>query len=613
MMLTGETILCISSIDWDFNWQGHQQIMSMLAARGNRVLFIENTGVRRPTLRDLPRLRQRLRNWRRGTKGFRREADDLFIYSPLVLPLPYSRLARWINRAIIMRAVRRWMAAFSVGRPIVWTFLPTGLALDLIRTVEPELVVYYCIDDFEASSAAAGTIRTTEHRLFQKADLVFVTSDRLRQRVRQFRTQVALFPFAVDFARFEAVRQSSDGVPVDIREVERPIAGYVGGLHRFIDQQLVARAARQMPDVQFVFIGPQQCDVSALSAESNIRLLGARSHAELPGYIKAFDVGLVPYELGDYTASVYPTKLNEYLAMGIPVVATPLPEVNLFNDRHGAVVSVAGNADQFAASIRAAVREPDDRARQRIDVARENSWEARLDSMSALIGDALAARRARPSKWEETFLRIYRTGRRRAVAITALALAAYLALFQTPLVWALAEPLRIIETPLAADAIVVFSGGVGESGNAGGGYQERVRHAVDLYQAGYAPRLVFSSGFVFAFREAAVMRDLAMNLGVPSEAIDLEERASSTFDNVVNVGSMLRARGARRALLVSSPYHMRRAIMTWRRQSPDIAVTATPAPRSQYYLHDRGASLDQVRGIAWEYAALALYRSRGWL
>ena len=79
-------ILCISSIDWDFIWQGHQEIMSRLAGDGHRVLFIENTGVRSPRLSDLPRLRQRLRNWRRGTKGFRQERPNLFVHSPMVLP-----------------------------------------------------------------------------------------------------------------------------------------------------------------------------------------------------------------------------------------------------------------------------------------------------------------------------------------------------------------------------------------------------------------------------------------------------------------------------------------------------------------------------------------------
>jgi hypothetical protein len=94
-------VLCISSIDWDFIWQGHQEIMSALAAQGHRVLFLENTGVRMPVVRDLPRIRQRIRNWWRGTKGFRQERPNLFVYSPLVFPFPYSRIARWINRWLL--------------------------------------------------------------------------------------------------------------------------------------------------------------------------------------------------------------------------------------------------------------------------------------------------------------------------------------------------------------------------------------------------------------------------------------------------------------------------------------------------------------------------------
>jgi hypothetical protein len=73
MTPTHRDIVCISSIDWDFIWQGHQEIMSTLAAQGHRVLFVENTGVRAPRARDLPRLGQRIRNWWRGTKGFREE------------------------------------------------------------------------------------------------------------------------------------------------------------------------------------------------------------------------------------------------------------------------------------------------------------------------------------------------------------------------------------------------------------------------------------------------------------------------------------------------------------------------------------------------------------
>src|SRR5262249_18574181 len=225
--------------DWDFIWQGHQEIMSTLAADGHRVLFIENTGVRAPNLRDLPRVRQRIRNWWRGTQGFREERDNLFVYSPLLLPLPYSRVARWLNRFLLLRALRRWMRAIGFYRPILWTFLPTPLALDVIDELDPQIAIYYCIDDPAASSPAAKRIVPTEERLFRKADLVFVTSEKLRARAAQFSRRVHLFPFGVSFERFDRVRQGGDPPPADMQSVARPIVGYVGGLHQWVDQDLL--------------------------------------------------------------------------------------------------------------------------------------------------------------------------------------------------------------------------------------------------------------------------------------------------------------------------------------------------------------------------------------
>ena len=613
-MLKGENVLCISSIDWDFIWQGHQQIMETLAAQGNNVLFIENTGARRPTFRDGPRLRQRIRNWWRGTKGFRQERENLFVYSPLLLPFPYSRIARWINRFIVVRAVRRWMSAMGIQRPLVWTFLPTPLALDLIKAVKPDLVVYYCIDDIAASSSGARRIRRTEDQLFREADLVFVTSERLRERVRRFRAQADVFPFAVDFGRFEAARISGDDIPADLKSIPRPVVGYVGGLHQWVDQELVAGTARRLPDMTFVFIGPSQCDVSTLEREPTVRLLGARSHDELPGYIKGFDVGIVPYKFSDYTANVYPTKLNEYLAMGIPVVATGLPEIRRFNQAHGDVVAVANDPDEFAKQLQSAIQQRDTvQVEKRISVARENSWDRRLEGMAGLIESALAARRAYQEKWDTSLRGLYRAASTRALRAVAIAAGLYLLAFHTPLLWVVAEPLRVVEIPRDADAIVVFAGGAGESATAGGGYQERVRQAVDLYEAGYAPRLIFSTGFVYAFREAEIMSSLAIDLGVPAEAIILEEQAGSTYENVIFVRDIARSLGSRRVLLVSSSYHMRRALLTWREQVPDIEVVATPVPGSQYYSHGYGANIQQFRGIAWEYAAILYYWSKGWL
>ena len=613
-VLRGHDILCFSSIDWQFIWQGHQEIMSTLAANGNRVLFVENTGVRAPAIRDLPRVRQRIRNWRRGTKGFRREGDNLFIYSPILLPFPYSSMVRRLNRFLLSRALRRWMRAIGFGRPIVWTFLPTPLVRDVIPEMDPLVSVYYCIDDFASSSKAARKITRSEQQLFREADLVFVTSEKLRERAAQFSDHVHLFPFGVSLRKFEQVRAAANQIPDDLAALKRPIIGYVGGIHRWIDLDLVANVARTMPEATFAFVGPAQMDVSTTAGIPNLHWLGKRAHDDVPRYIKGFDVGIVPYLLTDYTANVYPTKLNEYLAMGIPVVATDLPEIRRFNAEHGPSVAVASDSRQFVDAIHAALRPSTDEERtSRTEVARKNSWVSRIAEMSGLIEQLLDARRSRPEPWEAKLRRVYRLARRRAAVSAALVLTAYLLLFHTSLPWALAAPLRISEPPRPADAIVVFAGGVGESGQAGGGYQERVKTAVDLYQGGFAPRMIFESGYVFAFREAEIMRDLATSLGVPASAIILETHGVNTYDDVIRVRDVLRAQNWRRILLVSSPYNMRRAVLVWRKHAPEVDVVSTPVPQSQFYAHGRGASLDQLRGLAREYVALAAYWWGGWI
>ncbi len=607
-------ILCISSIDWDFIWQGHQEIMSRLAADGHRVLFIENTGVRRPSVRDISRVRKRAMNWWRGTKGFRQERPNLFVHSPIVLPLPYSRIARWVNRQIMLRSLTRWMKATGFSRPIVWTFLPTPLARDVIDNVDSSLTIYYCIDDLASSSPEARRITASEDRLFREADLVFVTSEKLRQRAAQFSDRVHLFPFGVSLEAFDRVRESGAGVPDDLKSLPRPVAGYVGGLHQWVDQDLLAATAERLPHVTFALVGPRQVDVSTLERVPNIHLLGQRPHAELPRYVQGFDVGLVPYRITEYTANVYPTKLNEYLVMGVPVVATDLAEIRRFNREHGDLVQIASEADGFAKAVAGAIAEPrEEEQPRRIAVARSNGWDRRIQAMWALIDEAVTRRDAGGKGWEERLRRMYNAARRRTAEGLVAVVVAYLLVFQTPLLWWVAEPLRVSATPVPADAIVVFAGGVGESGKAGGGHLERLKQAVDLYKAGYAPSLVFSSGYVFSFKEAEVMRALAVDQGVPPDRIVLEEEATNTHENVVFTHRIAQERHWRRILLVSSPYHMRRATMVWHKIAPEVTVVPTPPYSSQFYEHAMGASLEQVRGIIWEYAAVVSYWWHGWL
>lgn len=614
-MLKNENIICISSIDWDFIWQGHQEIMTALARNGNRVLFIENTGVRAPGIRDIQRIKKRIKNWFKGVKGIRKEADNLYIFSPLILPFPYFWIARWINRRLIFRILERWMKVMDFSDVIAWTFLPTPLSVDIIDNLVKKMVVYYCIDNFFVSSISAKKIRKSEKALLSKADLVFVTSRELYRYCSQYNNKVHTFPFGVNYSEFEKARQKESTVFDELKDIKRPIVGYVGGIHKWIDQKLIKRLAEKYRDYSFVFVGPLQTPIPSLSVLKNIYFLGNREHKDLPFFIKGFDVCIIPYLITDYTRNVYPTKLNEYLAMGRPVVSTALPEVVGFDRDYKNAVYIAEDEEAFDEAVKKAVSEnAKNFTDRRIEVARKNSWENRIENMCGLIEGEIESKKIdREARWKENLVNFYRAARRRIFGFSVVCILTFLLLFKTPFIWFVASPLKISQAPQKADVIVVFGGGVGETGNPGKSTIERARYASKLYLQGYAAKIIFSSGYTYTYNDADNMRLLAISMGVPSRDIILEKNANSTYENVVFSAKVLDKNGWDSALVVSSPYNMRRASLVFNKWAKDLRVFYVPVENTQFYDRAYGVKIEQIRAVLHEYLGIAYYLFKGYI
>ena len=615
--MKNEDIICISSIDWDFIWQGHQEIMSNLADEGNRVLFIENTGVRPPTFQDLPRLKKRIHNWFHSVKGIRQIKENLYVYSPIILPFPYSRIARLINRHFLVSSLKRWIKSISFSNPIIWTFLPTGLVLDIIDAIDSKIVIYYCIDNFSASSPVAKKIRKTERRLLERADLVFVTAKNLYDWCSQYNKNVHTFPFGVNMDIYEKARGKEVSPPKDMAQVKRPIIGYVGGIHKWIDFDLVKFLARTNSDKSFIFVGPLQRDVSDLRGFSNIHFLGHKPYEELPNYVSNFDVCMIPYLITEYTKNVYPTKLNEYLSLGKAVISTKLPEIDAFNKRNGDLVFIGDTKDAFSSLINKSIRDgaTKDVYNLRIDTAiAESTWKIKIKKMCDLIEDEIHKKEKEKTKrWKDNILKFYKKSKAKTVPALAAFLVSYIFLFHTPFIWFAAKPLKVSSALGRADAIVVLAGGVGESGKAGQGYEERVEYAVDLFKKGYADHLIFSSGFKYAIKEAEVMKALAVSFGVPADAIILEEQADSTYANIKLSSVILSGKNWKKAIIVSSPYNMLRASLVSKKIAPGMYFMYAPIPHSLFYGDEKNVRLDHILAIAHEYIAIVYYWFKGYV
>jgi glycosyltransferase involved in cell wall biosynthesis len=387
--LRGANIVYLAAIDWDFNWQPTQEVASGLRAAGNRVLYVENTGVRPPRLRDVARLRARVSNWRRSHGAAATTKAGVDVLSPLVIPLPYSKLALPLNTRILMRSIRRWVDE-DRGRPlIVVTFLPTPLAASVIEELKPAMTIFYSADRLFESSPSAKKLIPFEHEMFGRSDLVLTTSTALRDDAKPWSSNVKLFNHGVRWNDFAAAHATARQ-----KQNATPVVGFAGSIRDELDMALLENVVRAAPDLRFVFAGPVFSDVRALAALPNVELTGPKPHSEIVRMmVEQFHVGILPYTLNRFTEAIAPAKMLEYIAAGLPVVATGLPDIRQFAHDHDGMIEIASDTDAFVDALRRAVlRRSSDMHERRLACAKANAWPVRMEQLSRWIVEHFDAR-----------------------------------------------------------------------------------------------------------------------------------------------------------------------------------------------------------------------------
>jgi glycosyltransferase involved in cell wall biosynthesis len=382
--MTGEDIVCVGFADWDTElWTNQHHLMSRLA-QDNRVVFIESLGLRKPQLagRDVRRILKRLR---RGMQPPRISPEGVHVLSPLVLPLHSQPAIRAINARLLPALVTRATKRLGFERPILWAYVPQAEAL--LDALDPSLVVYHCVDDIAAQPGVdAESFRAAEARFAARADLVLASAPALAERMRTLNDNVLFAPNVADTAAFATALEDGPTDPA-MDALPHPVIVFTGAVVATkLDVGLIVELARLRPDWSFALVGPTgmgdpSTDVSALSAVPNIHLLGGRPRDALPAVLRGADAGIIPYASNQLTGSIFPMKVYEYLAAGLPVVATELPALAGVD-----AVTTAADAHGFAQALdRALACNSDPERRARSAAAAGHSWDARLDAIAAAI------------------------------------------------------------------------------------------------------------------------------------------------------------------------------------------------------------------------------------
>jgi glycosyltransferase involved in cell wall biosynthesis len=368
--------------DWHEDPTSNHHVLRELA-RSRRVVWLNSIATRTPSLasgRDLGKIFRKLGEFVKGPVNVE---NDLWVYTPLALPFPHSAAARAVNRQVLRATIRLLRLRLGIGDFQLWTFLPN--VGDYVGTLGESSAVYYCVDEWSMFGYLdrAQTV-AAEHTLLNKVDAVFAINAALAQAKRLINSNTFESPHGVDHALFARALAPDTVVPRDLDALPHPRLGFYGTLRDWVDFDLLAHVARARPDWQIALIGQELCDTSKIRGLPNVHLLGQKPHHDLPAYCKGFDVGLIPYRIDERMQFVNPLKLREYLSAGLPVVSTPVPEVQ----RYPELARIAATPDEFIAAVEAALAERTTRAARSAAMIGE-TWAARVARVEATLSTIL--------------------------------------------------------------------------------------------------------------------------------------------------------------------------------------------------------------------------------
>jgi glycosyltransferase involved in cell wall biosynthesis len=376
-------ITLLATADWNHPlWTNKQHVACSLASLGHRVLYVESLGLR-PLRRGGPDRGRVLQRLRHGLRPPRQVRPGLWVWAPLVLPGASGGWPLWLNRQVLRLGLALWRRVLGLRADWLWTYSP--MTLSVLSPAPFRRLIYHCVDAIQAQpDMPADTITRWEERLCRRADLVFVTSPALLEQLHPFNPRTHFYPNVADGAHFAAALDPALPVPQDLAAIPRPRLGFVGAISAYkLDLELLIELARRHPHWSFVLIGPvgegdPSTDVSALAALANVHLLGARPYAALPACLKGMDVALLPLAFNPYTRAMFPMKFFEYLAAGVPVVATAIDALRPFADL--ALVCEPG-IEPFAAAIRTALAGGGPDREQRLRGAAAHTYAGRTEAM----------------------------------------------------------------------------------------------------------------------------------------------------------------------------------------------------------------------------------------
>jgi glycosyltransferase involved in cell wall biosynthesis len=388
-MLQGENIICIANTSWFGNYaKSTVQIMERLA-KHNNVLFVEYhysvkdilttlRGKQNAPVKRMLGIEKRLQiiDTNVGSKVYN-------LVVPAGLPVYFLKnekifnLLFSLNTLIYKIVLKKTIKKLKFDNPIVITAYNPFYGLSLLDKLGEKSHIYYCYDGVE-SGFFGKRIFNIENMFSKKAKAIITTSDYLNAEKLKLNPNSFVVKNGVDFPIFSKYAKHT------VNAYKRKKVGFIGSLDPRFDIETVEHAVQQLPDFEFEFIGDMRNEVmkARLSSYQNVKFFDPVKPNDVPELLSKYDVGIIPYIVNDVNKNIYPLKINEYLAVGVPLVMTPFANLPEFEG----IVSVSKDKNDFVLKLQEETsNDTTEKIKLRIDFAASNSWDARAESFIQIV------------------------------------------------------------------------------------------------------------------------------------------------------------------------------------------------------------------------------------
>jgi glycosyltransferase involved in cell wall biosynthesis len=353
-------------------------------SKHNRVLYV-NYPLDRLTIfreRKDPLIQKRLRMLKGKEPNLVKVNDNMWSFFPKTVLESINQLpVNWlfdilnkINNKRFAKEVNKAVKELGFKDIIIFNDTDMFRSFYLKELIGAKTHVYYTRDNMIAVDYWKTQGIRIEAALMKKVDLVVANSTYLAELARRFNPNSFYVGQGCDVTLFD--KKLIKEVPADIKDIKKPVIGYIGVLYTLrLDIEVLLHIARERPDWSLVLVGPEDdaFKASELHKQDNVFFLGSKKMEELPAYLYAFDVALNPQKLNEVTIGNYPRKIDEYLAMGKPTVATKTKAMEVFKD----YVYLAENKHEYVTLIEKALKEnTPEKELEREKLARSHTWEA---------------------------------------------------------------------------------------------------------------------------------------------------------------------------------------------------------------------------------------------